>query len=116
MTEAEQKEWKEIGVEKDPVQEIEAAFAQARLEEPSLSQEKFGKMPVVTVARLKAYCRAHGLLLSGKKPALLARVWEHASTREPDSQADDSDALDQLEEVNALAGNSDFEASGSDKD
>eukprot|EP00808_Paulinella_micropora_P007551 g4888.t1 len=107
MTEDEQKEWQAIGVEKDPVQEIKAAFAQAK--EQSLTEEKFGKMPVVTVARLKAYCRAHGLLFSGEKPALLARVWEHATTREPDSQADDSDALDQLEEVNALAGNSDFE-------
>eukprot|EP00808_Paulinella_micropora_P032057 g16021.t1 len=113
MTEKEEKQWHSIGVEKDPVTEIEVAFAKAK--EQELTEEKFGRISGFTVPNLKAYCKASGLAVSGNKPALLSRVWEHATTREIDSQADDSDELDRLEEVNALAANSDMEVSGSDE-
>eukprot|EP00808_Paulinella_micropora_P004686 g19376.t1 len=81
----------------------------------------------VTVPKLKAYCKAKGLATKGNKPALLSRVWAHAATQieclapdeegaELDSQADDSDVIAEAMEANALAGQSDFEPSGSDRD
>eukprot|EP00808_Paulinella_micropora_P000364 g41199.t1 len=125
MTEDEKKTWHSIGVERDPVEEIAVALSKARQE--GLSEEKFCKVPGVTVPKLKAYCKAKGLATKGNKPALLSRVWAHAATQieclapdeegaELDSQADDSDVIAEAMEANALAGQSDFEPSGSDRD
>jgi len=104
MTAAEEKEWASIGVEKDAVLEIETKCAEAVSE--GLNEDKFAKMPGVTVALLKKYCQAKGLPTSGNKPALVTRVWEYVVV---ESQAEDSNDLDRLDEQNAIAGNSDFE-------
>ena len=121
MTDDEKKVWHSIGVERDPIEDIIAAFSKAR--EEGLTQEQFGKVRDITVPKLKAYCKAKGLAVGGKRADLLSRVWEHAATQvetqeeresELDSQADDSDEVAEVLEGNALAGHSDLELSGSD--
>eukprot|EP00808_Paulinella_micropora_P028819 g26595.t1 len=72
MTEDEKETRHSIGVERDPVEEIAVALSKARQE--GLSEEKFCKVPGVTVPKLKAYCKAKGLATKGNKPALLSRV------------------------------------------
>eukprot|EP00808_Paulinella_micropora_P007370 g41352.t1 len=111
MTSEEEKEWASIGIEKDTVLEIETKCAEAVSQ--GLNEEKFGKMPGVTVELLKKYCQAKGFPTSGNKQALATRVWEHIVV---ESQAEESDYLDRLEEQNALASNSDFEFSGNKDD
>eukprot|EP00808_Paulinella_micropora_P024546 g6085.t1 len=91
--------------------------------EEGLTEAEFGKVREVTVPKLKAYCKAKGLAVGGKKADLLSRIWEHAATQveaqeeeesELDSQADDSDKVAEVLEGNALAGQSDLELSGSE--
>eukprot|EP00808_Paulinella_micropora_P028833 g26660.t1 len=116
MTDHEKRKWHSIGVERDPVEDITAALRKAS--EEGLTEAEFGKVREVTVPKLKAYCKAKGLAVGGKKADLLSCIWEHAATQveaqeeeesELDSQADDKVA--EVLEGNALAGQSDLELS-----
>eukprot|EP00808_Paulinella_micropora_P002217 g76207.t1 len=69
MTDDEKREWHSIGVERDPVDDITAALRKAS--EEGLTEAEFGKVREVTVPKLKAYCKAKGLAVGGKKADLL---------------------------------------------